>query len=119
MPIVNRLAEFHDDIVAWRRDLHRHPEILYEIHRTAAMLAEKLRSFDVDEVATGIGRTGVSVVRASLAIGLSIFAIAADTPHSVASDSFSGLVDVGGGRRMYLECRGNGSPTVVLVSGKG
>jgi amidohydrolase len=59
MPIVNRLAEFHDDIVAWRRDLHRHPEILYEVHRTAAAVAEKLRSFGVDEVATGIGRTGV------------------------------------------------------------
>ena len=59
MPIVNRLAEFHDDIVAWRRDLHRHPEILYEVHRTAASVAEKLRAFGVDEVATGIGRTGV------------------------------------------------------------
>jgi amidohydrolase len=59
MPIVNRLAEFHDDIVAWRHDLHRHPEILYEVHRTAATVAEKLRSFGVDEVATGIGRTGV------------------------------------------------------------
>ena len=59
MPIVNRLAEFHDDIVAWRRDLHRHPEILYEVHRTAATVAEKLRSFGVDEVTTGIGRTGV------------------------------------------------------------
>lgn len=59
MPTVNRFAEFHDDIVAWRHDLHRHPEILYEVHRTAAAVAEKLRSFGVDEVATGIGRTGV------------------------------------------------------------
>jgi len=31
--------------------------------------------------------------------------------------SFAGLVDIGGGRKMYLECRGSGSPTVVLVSG--
>jgi hippurate hydrolase len=59
MPIVNRFADFQDDIAAWRRDLHRHPEILYEVHRTAATVAEKLRSFGVDEVATGIGRTGV------------------------------------------------------------
>jgi hippurate hydrolase len=59
MPIINRLADFHDDIVAWRRDLHRHPEILYDVHRTAATVAEKLRSFGVDEVVTGIGRTGV------------------------------------------------------------
>ena len=59
MPIVNRLAEFHDDIVAWRHDLHRHPEVLYEVQRTAATVADKLRSFGVDEVTTGIGRTGV------------------------------------------------------------
>ena len=59
MPIVNRFADFHDDIVAWRRDIHRHPEILYEVHRTSAAVADKLRSFGIDEVATGIGRTGV------------------------------------------------------------
>jgi amidohydrolase len=59
MPIVNRLADFHDDIVAWRRDIHRHPEVLYDVNRTAATVADKLRSFGVDEVATGIGRTGV------------------------------------------------------------
>jgi len=59
MPIVNRFAEFQDDTVAWRHDLHRHPEILYEVHRTAATVAERLKSFGLDEVATGIGRTGV------------------------------------------------------------
>lgn len=59
MPIVNRFADFQDDIVAWRRDLHRHPEILYDVHRTAATVADKLREFGVDEVTTGVGRTGV------------------------------------------------------------
>jgi len=59
MPVINRFAEFHDDIAAWRHDIHRHPEILYEVHRTAATVAEKLRSFGLDEVVTGIGRTGV------------------------------------------------------------
>ena len=59
MPIINRFADFHDDIVAWRHDLHRHPEILYEVHRTAETVAERLRSFGVDEVTTGVGRTGV------------------------------------------------------------
>jgi amidohydrolase len=59
MPIVNRLADFTDEIVAWRRDIHRHPETLYDVHRTASSVAEKLRSFGLDEVATGIGRTGV------------------------------------------------------------
>jgi hippurate hydrolase len=59
MPIVNRFADFQADTVAWRRDIHRHPELMYDVHRTAATVAEKLRAFGVDEVATGIGRTGV------------------------------------------------------------
>ncbi|AXK80037.1 amidohydrolase [Pseudolabrys taiwanensis] len=59
MPIVNRVADLHADITAWRRDLHAHPELLYEVHRTAAAVAEKLKAFGCDEVVTGIGRTGV------------------------------------------------------------
>jgi len=59
MPIVNRFADFHDDLAALRRDIHRHPELLYDVHRTAATVAAKLRDFGLDEVVTGIGRTGV------------------------------------------------------------
>tara|TARA_R110002094_G_scaffold479_2_gene2357 strand:+ start:8432 stop:9595 length:1164 start_codon:yes stop_codon:yes gene_type:complete len=59
MPVKNRFAELHDDITAWRRDLHEHPEILFETHRTSATVAEKLRAFGCDEVVEGIGRTGV------------------------------------------------------------
>jgi amidohydrolase len=59
MPIVNRIADLHGDITAWRRDLHAHPELLYDVHRTAASVADKLTSFGCDEVVTGIGRTGV------------------------------------------------------------
>jgi hippurate hydrolase len=59
MPILNRVAEMHAEIAAWRRDLHAHPELLYDVHRTASTVADKLRSFGCDEVVTGIGRTGV------------------------------------------------------------
>ncbi|KEJ89397.1 M20 aminoacylase family protein [Sulfitobacter donghicola] len=59
MPVKNRFAELHADITAWRRDLHEHPEILFETHRTSASVAEKLRAFGCDEVVEGIGRTGV------------------------------------------------------------
>jgi hippurate hydrolase len=59
MSIINRFAEFHDDITEWRRDLHAHPELSFDVHRTAAFVADKLRSFGVDEVVTGIGHTGV------------------------------------------------------------
>src|SRR6266699_232522 len=59
MPIVNRIADLHREITAWRHDLHAHPELLYDVHRTAATVAEKLKAFGCDEVVTGIGRIGV------------------------------------------------------------
>jgi len=59
MPIVNRVADLQPDIAAWRQDIHAHPELLYEVHRTAALVAEKLKEFGCDEVITGMGRTGV------------------------------------------------------------
>lgn len=59
MPIVNRFADFHDDITAWRRDIYAHPETQYDVHRTAGIVADKLREFGVDEIVSGIGRTGV------------------------------------------------------------
>src|SRR2546429_7255179 len=59
MPIVNRVADLQPDIQAWRRDIHEHPELLYDVHRTAAFVADRLREFGCDEVATGLGKTGV------------------------------------------------------------
>jgi amidohydrolase len=59
MPVKNRFAELQDEITAWRRDMHENPEILFETHRTSALVAEKLQAFGCDEVVTGIGRTGV------------------------------------------------------------
>jgi hippurate hydrolase len=59
MPILNRVAEMQAEITAWRRDLHAHPELQYDVHRTAASVAEKLAAFGCDEVVQGIGRTGV------------------------------------------------------------
>ena len=62
MPIKNRFAEMQDEVTAWRRDLHENPEILYDTHRTSAIVADKLKEFGCDEVVTGIGRTGVVAV---------------------------------------------------------
>lgn len=59
MPIVNRIAALSDEMAAWRHDFHENPELLYEVHRTAGIVADKLREFGCDEVVTGIGRTGV------------------------------------------------------------
>ncbi|MGK2229841.1 M20 aminoacylase family protein, partial [Devosia sp.] len=59
MPVLNRIAEFADEIAAWRQDFHAHPETLYDVVRTAGIVADKLSAFGCDEVVTGIGRTGV------------------------------------------------------------
>jgi hippurate hydrolase len=59
MPILNRVSEMHDEITAWRRELHMRPELLFDVHETAAFVAGKLKAFGCDEVVTGLGRTGV------------------------------------------------------------
>ena len=59
MPVKNRFAELQKEITEWRRDIHENPEILFETHRTSALVAEKLQAFGCDEIVTGIGRTGV------------------------------------------------------------
>ncbi|GGF56324.1 amidohydrolase [Paracoccus acridae] len=59
MPVKNRFAELLPEITAWRRDFHEHPELLYDVHRTAGRVAELLRSFGCDDVVEGVGRTGV------------------------------------------------------------
>jgi hippurate hydrolase len=58
MPIVNRIAEFAEDMTAWRRDIHRHPEIAFEEHRTAEVVAGKLADWGI-EVHRGLAGTGV------------------------------------------------------------
>ena len=59
MPIIDRISEFADEIIDWRHDFHRNPELLYDVHRTARIVEQKLRMFGVDVVETGIGRSGV------------------------------------------------------------
>jgi amidohydrolase len=59
MTIPERIAGLQPEITAWRRDLHANPELLFDVHRTAGVVADKLKTFGCDEVVTGIGKTGV------------------------------------------------------------
>jgi amidohydrolase len=59
MPILNRAAELQEEVAGWRRHLHQRPEILFDVHETAAFVASRLRDFGCDEVVEGLGRTGV------------------------------------------------------------
>jgi amidohydrolase len=79
MPIVNRVADLQDEITSWRHDLHAHPELQYDVHRTAGAVSEKLKSFGCDDVVTGIGRTGVvGVIRGRKPGGAKVIGMRAD-----------------------------------------
>lgn len=59
MPVRNRFAEMMPELREWRHDFHAHPELQFECHRTAGIVAQKLRGFGCDQVVEGIGVTGV------------------------------------------------------------
>ncbi len=59
MPVINRIAAFHNEMIAWRHDLHMHPELALQEVRTSGVVQEKLRAFGVDEVHAGLAGTGV------------------------------------------------------------
>jgi hippurate hydrolase len=72
MPINNRIAALQPEMEAWRRDLHAHPELRFEEHRTAEQVAKLLTAWGL-EVHTGIATTGVvGVLRGTGASGRSI-----------------------------------------------
>ncbi|WP_048644911.1 M20 aminoacylase family protein [Nitratireductor soli] len=73
MPILNRAAELQEEIAEWRRDIHRNPELLFDVERTAGFVADKLKAFGCDEIVTGLGRTGVvGVIRGNRGDGPAI-----------------------------------------------
>lgn len=79
IPVSNRIAAMKDEVAAWRQDLHANPEILYDVHRTAAFVADKLRAFGCDEVVTGIGQTGVvGVIKGRARHGARVIGLRAD-----------------------------------------
>ncbi|RAZ83482.1 M20 aminoacylase family protein [Cereibacter johrii] len=62
MPVVNRIADYAEEMTAWRRHLHRHPELRFDCQNTAAFIAERLRAFGVDEIHEGIATSGLVAI---------------------------------------------------------
>ncbi|MEL6594436.1 MAG: M20 aminoacylase family protein [Pseudomonadota bacterium] len=62
MPVTNRIADYAEDMTAWRRHLHQHPELQFDCHETAAFVAERLREFGVDELHEGIAESGLVAI---------------------------------------------------------
>ena len=73
MALVEPIAQSHQEMTAWRRDIHAHPELGFNENRTADLVANRLESFGI-EVHRGIGKTGlVGILKAgssSRTIGL-------------------------------------------------
>jgi amidohydrolase len=59
MPVINRIADLAPRMQGWRRHLHRHPELAFDCHGTAAFVADRLREFGVDAVHEGIAQSGI------------------------------------------------------------
>jgi amidohydrolase len=78
MAVKNRIADMLPEIAEWRQDFHRHPELLFDVQRTAARVAELCRSFGCDEVVEGIGRTGVVAVIKGRSDGGRVIGLRAD-----------------------------------------
>ena len=62
MPVVNRIADFAEDMKTWRRFLHQHPELQFDCHKTAAFVVERLKEFGVDEIHEGIATSGLVAI---------------------------------------------------------
>lgn len=59
MPIVNRIAEFAEDMKTWRRYLHQNPELGFDCHNTAQFVMERLSDFGITEIHKGIAQSGI------------------------------------------------------------
>ncbi|MFC7704928.1 M20 aminoacylase family protein [Plastorhodobacter daqingensis] len=62
MPVLNRIADFSEEMKTWRRHLHQHPELQFDCHQTADFIAARLESFGVDEIHRGIAESGIIAI---------------------------------------------------------
>ena len=72
MPLIDPIQRGADDLTEWRRDLHRHPELGFELPRTTERVLDLLRRFGITEITTGVGRSGIVAVIEGRATGRSV-----------------------------------------------
>jgi hippurate hydrolase len=114
MPIINSIAAMHEDVTAWRRDLHENPELLYDVHRTAGVVAEKLKSFGCDEIVPGIGQTGVvGVIRGKTNNSQRVIGLRADM-DALPMDEITGLPHASKVKGKMHACGHDGHTAMLL-----
>ena len=62
MPVLNRIAAYAEEMAEWRQWMHRNPELGFELPKTAAYVADRLREIGVDELHEGIAKTGMVAI---------------------------------------------------------
>ncbi|MBM3605746.1 MAG: amidohydrolase [Alphaproteobacteria bacterium] len=116
MPVLNRIADFSDEMTAWRRYLHQHPELGFECHQTAAFVTERLREFGVDEIHEGIGRTGIVAIIRGAGEGPTI-GLRADM-DALPMDEVTGLAWASATPGRMHACGHDGHTTMLLGAAK-
>ena len=59
MPVINKIADFFEEMKGWRRHLHANPELEFDCFKTSSFVIERLKEFGVDEIHDGIAKTGI------------------------------------------------------------
>jgi hippurate hydrolase len=98
--------------------MHENPELLYEVHRTAALVAEKLRAFGCDEVVPGIGRTGVvGVIKGKRQSSGKVFGLRADM-DALPIEEATGLPHASKVKGLMHACGHDGHTALLLGAAK-
>ncbi|GHD99124.1 amidohydrolase [Defluviimonas sp. 20V17] len=116
MPVVNRIADYADEMKTWRRHLHQHPELTFECHETAAFVAARLREFGVDEIHEGIARTGIVAIIEGRGAGPTI-GLRADM-DALPIDEATGLDHASRNPGKMHACGHDGHTTMLLGAAK-
>ena len=118
MPVVNRVAAMKEEITAWRRDLHENPELGFDVHRTAASVAAKLKAFGCDEVVPAIGRTGiVATIKGKKQSSGKVIAMRADM-DALPMDEMTGLPYASKNKGKMHACGHDGHTALLLGAAK-
>ncbi len=116
MPVVNRIADFADEMKGWRRHLHAHPELEFDCHETAAFVVARLKEFGVDEIHEGIAKTGVVAIINGQGNGPTI-GLRADM-DALPMDEVSGVDYASEVEGMMHACGHDGHTTMLLGAAK-
>src|SRR3954470_22378926 len=116
MPIINRIADFHADMIGWRHDLHAHPETAFEERRTADIVARLLESFGIT-VERGVARTGVIGTLAGSRPGGRAIALRADM-DALPIEEKNGFTHASQDRGRMHACGHDGHTAMLLGAAK-